>query len=134
MDGSAQWLFPSTQAGAAVRYRPLSLAIFYRFNMDPWREPEKPLSEICREANVNLDTFIHELEQLPSLLELTTPMTHSRWREKPAYFLVDFLTEEHRVFLHSDIPAIRYLLDMGFPDIDGGETLFRVMTRAVEEF
>jgi iron-sulfur cluster repair protein YtfE (RIC family) len=128
MDGMKDWLFPSTQIGAVIGLRPLSLDLFYRRGLDPWRDSEMPLSEYCRSHDIDGSGFMRELADLPS----ADPDAH--WEELPCYHLIDHLTEEHRTMLHMDIPAIRYLLDMGFPEAEGVQTLFRTLTSTIGEF
>jgi len=128
MDGMKDWLFPSTQIGALIRFRPLSLDLFYRRGLDPWSEQEASVSDFCRLHALNENGFLRNLADLPPV----DPGTH--WEEQPCYHLIDYLTDEHRTIMHTDIPAIRYLLDMGFPEAEGTGTVFRTLTKSIGDF
>ena len=127
MDGLNDWLFPSTSAGSIIQFRPLSLSVFYRFDLDPWRAPDEPVVENCRRQGADYQALLLELARL------AVPGPDTPWREKPCYFLIDFLTEQHRTFLFRDMPAIRYLLDMNGYE-NGGEERLKEMAQAVAAF
>lgn len=128
MDGMKDWLFPSTQIGAIIRFRPLSLDLFYRRGLDPWGDQAASLSAFCRAHGLDDADFLGGIVDLPAV----DPGTH--WEEHPCYHLIDYLTDEHRTILHTDIPAIRYLLDMGFPEAEGTGAQFRALTKSIGDF
>ena len=47
MDGIKDWLFPTSPVEAVIRFRPLSLELFRRMGVDPWRAPDATVADAC---------------------------------------------------------------------------------------
>lgn len=127
MDGMNEWIYPTTRIGDAVRFRPASLEVFYRLACDPWKESGKTLRELGEEHGMPMDRLARELASLP------VPGPDTPWEDLPTYYLIDYLTAEHRQWLHSDLPALRTLLEMPFPEASGGH-LFRILLDSFHRF
>jgi hypothetical protein len=127
MDGIKDWIFPTTRIADAVRYRPASLAAFYGIGCNPWEEGEKSLEWLCMRYGIPLHRLMRELGELP------VPGPQSPWDELPACFLIDFLTSQHREFIHADLPALRALLDADRGRISGTR-LFGLMGQTLHRF
>lgn len=121
------WVFPSTRIGEAVKVRPATLGIFYGLGCDPWKEGGKSISELCERRGLGMQALLQELTRFP------VPVRSSPWEELPVYYLLDYLTAEHRQLLYSDLPAFRCLLELPFPEASGGQ-LFRLLLRALDKF
>lgn len=113
MDGIKDWAYPSTRIGDAVRFRPAMLEWIYRIGCDPWAESGATLQELCESRGAEIQELLEELLRLP------VPDRNSEWAELPVHYLIDFLTAEHREFLHADLPALRAILEMPFGDASG---------------
>lgn len=128
MDGIKDWIFPSTRVGDAIRFRPLALEIFYRGKVNPWTSLNMSLADICR-----LDGFILS-DLLKELSDLRVPAADSKWGQLPACHLIDYLTEDHRTVMYSDLPAIRTALDMAYQGSARDQELLRMLTRSFHAF
>ena len=128
MDNLQNWLFPTTQVGQIIKVRPLSLALFYRLGLDPWREPSQAVDAFFRNNDAESKPFLKELAGLP------VPSRYSPWENLPCYYLIDYLTNEHRIILHVDLPAIVSKLDMGMDVARDGEAAVRLLSRAIAKF
>ncbi|MBW8887652.1 MAG: hemerythrin domain-containing protein [Fibrobacteres bacterium] len=127
MDGIKEWAYPSTRVGDAIKFRPACLELMYRLGCDPWAESDTTLGELGLRCGQGTQELVQELSSLP------VPDRNSPWEELPAYSLIDYLTNEHRSILHSDLPALRSILDMPFEEASGG-SLFWVLLDSFHRF
>lgn len=127
MDGINEWVYPTTRVADAVRFRPASLEAFYGIACDPWKEGGKSLAEVCESRGKRLQDLLSELSAMP------VPGPDSPWEELPVHFLIDYLTAEHRQMIHSDLPAVRSVLEMPFRE-GSGAPLFGVLLDAFHRF
>jgi len=127
MDGIKEWAFPSTRVEDAIKFRPACLELIYKQGCDPWAEGGTTLEELGVRWGKRTEDLIQMLSTLP------VPERTSRWEELPAYFLIDYLTNEHRAILHSDLPSLRAILDMPFEEASSG-SLFWILLESFHRF
>jgi iron-sulfur cluster repair protein YtfE (RIC family) len=127
MDDLKEWIYPSTRIGDAIKYRPQSLDTLYRGSLNPWQEQDMTLDEFCRREGFSLPDLLAELTNLP------VPDAKSDWDSLPIYYLIDFLTEEHRLFINADIQAIRTRMDMPLEDREKDPDIFARLTDSLRE-
>jgi iron-sulfur cluster repair protein YtfE (RIC family) len=127
MDGIKEWAYPTTRVGDAIKFRPASLDAFARYGCDPWAEGDVTLERLSARCGKPTQDLVHELLTLP------VPDRKSPWQELPAYLLIDYLTCQHREILHSDLPALRGILDMPFGEASGGG-LFAILLDTFHRF
>jgi iron-sulfur cluster repair protein YtfE (RIC family) len=96
---------PSASLRAIIRLRPLALETFYRRKLDPWPQLDESLGSACARAGLPALRIEEEIGMLP------VPPRDSPWLNLPAAYLIDFLTDEHRMFLSADLSAIRHILE-----------------------
>lgn len=100
-------LSPQTLTRDLLRIRPLALEVMERRGIRPWPVMDRPLSHLFLDKREGaLQDFLDEISAMP------IPAADSRWEDLPAYYLVDYVTHQHREFLLNDIPDIHYLFDM----------------------
>jgi iron-sulfur cluster repair protein YtfE (RIC family) len=128
MNGLENWLFPTSQVGEVIKFRPLSLEMFYSHGLDPWSGATQTMESFLGEKGVDTAAFLRGLE------DLADPGPDTRWDFLPSHFLIDYLTKEHRSILYSDIPAIRYLMDMGLDEMTDGQTAIQRLSAEVARF
>ena len=127
MDGINACAYPPTRFDDAVKFRPATLETFARHGCDPWAEGDLTLEELSARCGKPTQDLVQELSSLP------VPDRNSHWQELPAYLLIDYLTDQHREILHSDLPALRGILDMPFREAsDGG--LFAILLDTFHRF
>jgi len=129
MDCMKDWTFPTTRIADVVKFRPASLELFYGLGCNPWIQGEKSLEWLGVRNGISTERILRQLEEMP-VSGADTP-----WEERPVYFLIDFLTAQHREFIYSDLPAFRTLLEMPAGRISGThlyrlrwESLHRIST------
>lgn len=127
MVGIKEWAYPSTRIGDAVKFRPAALQTLYRHGCDPWAEGDTTLQDLCARCGGKTEDLMRELQALP------VPDADSPWEELPAYQLIDYLTAEHRELIHTDLPALRALLEMPFGEASGSG-LFRILLESFHRF
>lgn len=127
MDDLKEWIYPSTRLGDAIRYRPLSLDTLYRGSLDPWQHQDMTLDEFCRREGFSLPDVLAGLTNLP------VPAADSDWDSLPVYYLVDFLTEEHRHFINVDLQAIRTRMDMPLEDREKDPDIYARLADSLRE-
>jgi iron-sulfur cluster repair protein YtfE (RIC family) len=90
-----------------LRIRPLALEVMERRGIRPWPVMDRPLSQLFLDKREGaLQDFLDEISALP------VPAADSRWEDLPVFYLIDYVTHQHREFLLNDIPDIHYLFDM----------------------
>lgn len=128
MDGLMDWIFPSTRIGDVIRFRPRALETLYRGKMNPWICLGMTLEELSRREGFSLPELLKELS------DLRVPAADSNWEQLPACYLIDYLTEEHRTVMHSDLPAIRTALDLAYQGSARDQELLRMVTHSFHAF
>lgn len=104
MGGSMHWLFPTTSLGAILRTRPLALSVFESHGLSPWKDLTASIECACRLQGLPTETLSWEIGGLQA------PAAESDWSRLSIYHLLDFLTEEHRVF-RDFLASITYTLN-----------------------
>jgi len=127
MDNMKYWIFPTTRIADVVRFRPASLELFYGLGCNPWIEGEMNLEWLGIRAGISTETIFRKLDEMP----VAGPDT--LWEGLPVYFLIDFLTVQHREFIYSDLPAFRTLLEMPAGGLTGTH-LYRLMGESFHRF
>ena len=87
-----------------LRARPAVVGWLNASGLSFWNRLHVSCEEFCSETGLNLETWLHLMENLPSLPERFDAAT------APLYGIVDRLTEEHREFREDSIPAIKRIL------------------------
>ena len=128
MNGLENWLFPTSRVGEIIRFRPLSLELFYSRGLDPWRGMQQTMDAFLGEKGIDTVSFLRGLE------DLAEPGPDTRWDFLPSHFLLDFLTKEHRSILYSDIPAIRSLMNMGLDEMMEGQSTIQRLSAVISDF
>src|SRR4051812_22452273 len=121
MDGIKRWAFPSTRVGDAIKFRPACLEWIYKHGCDPWAEANTTLEELGDRYGEGARNLVQEFSSLP------VPDADSPWDSLPAYFLIDYLTDEHRSILHSDLPSLRAILDMPFEEASSASLFWMLL-------
>ena len=96
-----QWLFADTTLGALLVIRPQAISVLEKFGIEPFKLPMARLGETCQDNGIAWDVFLNEVGKLE------VPSKDSDWQHLPLYFLIDFLTHEHREITSEFFPAIR---------------------------
>jgi iron-sulfur cluster repair protein YtfE (RIC family) len=96
-----RWVFPDTTVSKLLAIRPLALSILEKHGMDPFTLPLAKVGDLCGEKRISWDVFMAEM------LALEVPGPDSDWSALPLYFLLDYLTDEHREFNREFLPAIK---------------------------
>ena len=104
MKNKIGWLFSTTSLATIVKTRPLSLALFESFGINPWKSTRSTIGEVCAASGIAWEAFAD------SLSKLEVPDRDSDWNNLPLTHLVDFLADEHQEFRHEFIPAIGRVL------------------------
>lgn len=123
LDRLSDWAFPTTLVGDAIKFRPLILDSLYRRDVNPWSQLESTLAKVCMRNKIDVDAFLKEIGSIP------VPEPDSDWESLPCFYLIDFLTRQHRDILQLDLPAIHYRMKTDCV----GESAFR-MRQSLYEF
>lgn len=99
-------LTESAALGDLLRLRPLGILVLEKWDLDPWPRMESSLASACAESGLPADRIASEIAGL------AIPPRGSDWDRLPCAYLLDFLTEDHRLFLRADFPAILRMLDL----------------------
>ncbi len=99
-------IYPGTSALTVLRYRPIAMAVFEKYGLDPWQNPDVSIADLCSRHGFAWSRFDADLEAL------CVPPKDTDWKAHPIYQLLDFLRQEHREFEHGYLPAIRYAEDL----------------------
>jgi iron-sulfur cluster repair protein YtfE (RIC family) len=94
-------LFPETPLYTLLSLRPMSMRWIEEYGFNPYAVPAPRVEDLCKAANLDWNGFLAAFRQLE------IPGRASDWEKRPCYHLLDFLTREHRLFIHDFIPAIR---------------------------
>lgn len=108
-------LFPDTPLHTLLSIRPMIMNWLEKFGINPYSVPSARLEDLGQASGLRWD------ELLRALKALETPDRGSDWNDRPLYHLIDFLTHDHRIFLHEFLPAIRNSFAAGdrLPDFLG---------------
>ena len=110
MENNSGWLFPTTSMEALLKFRPKALALLEKVGINPWTRLNCGIGLACAEKGVTWETF----ETAASRLPLPSAQAGSVWQSLPICDLVDYLTAEHREFIHQFIPSIGRILSQDF--------------------
>jgi regulator of cell morphogenesis and NO signaling len=101
MKSLKNWLYPETPLHTVLAIRPLALSVLEEMEVSPYRDANLQIGEACRQAGVAWERFSERLASL------TVPARNCDWARLPICHLLDFLTQEHRDFIESFMPAIK---------------------------
>jgi iron-sulfur cluster repair protein YtfE (RIC family) len=94
-------LFPDTPLQTLLTIRPMAMHLLETWGIDPYSAPSAKAEDLCRISGLDWKTVLLAFDALE------TPARDSEWDKLPLYHFLDFLTHEHRVFVHEFIPAVR---------------------------
>ncbi len=101
MKALKNWLFPETALPTLLAIRPLAISMLEDMQVRPYVVPAVRIGDACKQAGVAWETFLQRMENLG------IPARGSDWAHLPICRLLDFLTQEHRDFAETFIPAIK---------------------------
>jgi iron-sulfur cluster repair protein YtfE (RIC family) len=107
MESQPQWLFPESSIETLTAIRPLSLSILENIGVLPFTTPAQRIGDICKAKGISWTGFLEKIR------DLEVPRRDSDWSRLPLIHLLDFLTQEHRVFMLEFLPAIKSAIASG---------------------
>jgi iron-sulfur cluster repair protein YtfE (RIC family) len=108
-----------TPVRSLLKLRPMAIGVMDKRNIRFWDSLDQPLGQVVNG------------EHLPNFLEEVSyqqvPASDSDWTAMPLYFLIEFLTQEHKDFQLQDLADIAHVLDIHtLADSDEAEGLRRI--------
>ena len=101
MEKLGLWLFPDTHISSVIATRPRSISFFEKTGIEVFANISERIGHACIEKGIAWEDFLAQIEGLE------IPNRDSDWSQLPLFFLLDFLTHEHREIIRHLIPAIK---------------------------
>ncbi len=89
---------------ALLKMRPMAIALLDKRKIRFWDALDKPVGELFRVKG--LEEFLDEAASTP------IPAPDTEWAALPLYYLIDYLTQEHRQLFSYEVSEIMHLLDI----------------------
>lgn len=93
--------------GKIVSRRPQLAKIFEQFEIDYCCRGNSPLSDACREKNLDLQTVLDEIDKF---LQSGASACETDWNEAPLSDLVNHIVETHHAYLRTELPRLTGLI------------------------